>query len=198
MRRRVFLVVAAALVLSGCGRGEGAGGDVVPDPAVAVSTPPPSSRGVAATVIPSWVGAGPARRAVEFVVAAATPDVRVDEVPSGAWRRAVSMMTPALVAELEAGSALGQLSGWGRLQRLDGWVSVEFGNVIGDEPQAAPGPEDSPAPTAEGVEVEVVFTRIIHVEGQRDVREREPLVWRVRVVEDRVAGLVTVATTNPG
>ncbi|MDO5066349.1 MAG: hypothetical protein Q4D96_03610 [Propionibacteriaceae bacterium] len=166
-----------------------------PTPDVAASVQ--VSRGVEASVVPSWVGSGPARRAAEFVRVAATADTRVDEVPEGAWRRAKSMMTPALVADLEAGSALGQVAGWGRLQRLDGWVSVEFGNVLGDEPQAAPGPEDSPTPK-DGVEIEVVFTRTIHAEGQRDVRESEPLVWVVRVVGDQVAGVSTVTTTNPG
>ena len=109
------------------------------------------------------------------------------------------MMAPALVAELEQDSALGQVRGWGRLQRLDGHVSVEFSNVIGDEPQAAPGPEDSPAPVGEGVDVEVVFTRVIHAQGQVDVRESsEPLVWMVRVVDEQVVGVSTVATTDPG
>lgn len=75
-------------------------------------------------------------------------------------------------------------------------MSIEFSNVLGDEPQAAPGPEDFSSPASEGVEIEVVFTRIIHAQGQRDVRESEPLVWRVKVIGDQVSGVGTVTTTG--
>lgn len=195
--RRTVLVMGlglvGVLVVAGCGGGSA--GEVVPS---AVSVSPSVSRGFEATVIPSWVRVGVARRAAEFVAVAATPDVRVDEQSGDAWRRASSMMAPELVAELEEDSALGSFRGWGWLQRLDGYVSVEISNVIGDEPQAAPGPEEpaSPIADADGVEVEVVFSRVIHADRQPDVRESsEPLVWQVRVVDDRVVGVRTVTTT---
>lgn len=194
MNRRTVLagVVVVPLLAAGCG-GQSREGDPLSEE---TATMPMVSRGLTATVIPTWVKPGVAMRAAEFVAVAATPDVRVDEAPINAWRRATSIMTPALVTELDKGSALGDVSGWRRLQRLDGWVSIEFSNVLGDEPQAVPGPEGFSSPTGEGVEMEVVFTRIIHAQGQRDVRESEPLVWQVKVTGDQVSGVGTVTTTG--
>lgn len=74
---------------------------------------PMVSRGLTATVIPPWVKPGVAVRAAEFVAVAATPDVRVDEAPVNAWRRATSMMTPALVTELDGGLSWEMCQGGG-------------------------------------------------------------------------------------
>lgn len=194
MDRRTVLtgVVVVTLLAASCG-GQSREGDPLSEE---TATMPMVSRGLTATVIPLWVKPGVAMRAAEFVAVAATPDVRVDEAPVNAWRRATSMMTPALVTELDGGAVLGDVSGWRRLQRLDGWVSIEFSNVLGDEPQAVPGLEDFSSPASEGVEIEVVFTRIIHAHGKRDVKELEALVWRVKVIGDQVSGVGTVTTTG--
>lgn len=183
MARLSIICLALVMLLSGCSQ-------------PSAQEPPAStavrSRGCDATLIPDWVKPGPQRQIAEFVATAATPDTRIDQIPSDALKRAADQLSPELADEL--GDSFGWIGEWERLKQRQGYVSVEFSNIIGDELQAAPNPTVS-SRTDESIELEVFFTRILRADGYRPTRETQPVVWRITLTDDQVTGLATVTTT---
>lgn len=193
--KHLATVLIAATLLTGCGAPSSGSSDsptpeTIPSSAATAAMP----RGLDATVIPTFVESPEARLAVEFVRAAATPDSRLDGSPSDAVQRARPLMTPALAQKTTTGQELVSSDWWSQdFMRNDGWISIEFTNVLGDTHQAAPDPNaPSPTHTSEGLEVEVMFHRIIH-SGGASTKLNTVTVWTVTIADGQVSAFAESA-----
>ena len=170
----ILAVVVFIGFLTGCGG---------PSPDAA-SSMPAASRGVADSPIPEAANNPNRLAAAEFVIAAATPDARLDPAPQHATTRATAHAAPELAQQITTADTTADVPGWWRrLLTTDGYVSIEISNVTGDEPQAAP-PPGSPEPTitpGQEVQLEVMFTRTFHAVGRVPSRGVKTHIWVVTV-----------------
>lgn len=181
---KTLTIIAAVVVftgfLTGCG-------DPSPD---AASSMPTASRGVADSPIPEAANNPNRLAAAEFVIAAATPDARLDPAPQHATTRATAHVTPELAQQITTADTTADVPGWWRrLLTTDGYVSIEISNIVGDEPQAAP-PPGSPEPTitpGQEVQLEVMFTRTSHAVGRAPRQGVKTHIWVVTVRDGLVA-----------
>ena len=160
--------------LAGCGGPS-------PDAASSMSA---ASRGVADSPIPEAANNPNRLAAAEFVIAAATPDARLDPAPQHATTRATAHVTPELAQQITTADTTADVPGWWRrLLTTDGYVSIEISNIVGDEPQAAP-PPGSPEPTitpGQEVQLDVMFTRTSHAVGRAPRQGVKTHIWIVTV-----------------
>lgn len=170
----ILAVVVFIGFLTGCGG---------PSPDAA-SSMPAASRGVADSPIPEAANNPNRLAAAEFVIAAATPDARLDSAPQHATTRATAHAAPELAQQITTADTAADVPGWWRrLLTTDGYVSIKISNIVGDEPQAAP-PPGSPEPTiapGQEVQLEVMFTRTFHAVGRVPSRGVKTHIWVVTV-----------------
>lgn len=144
-----------------------------PGPAVSVA----DARGVEVSTVPDWITDADQQLAARFVILANTPDGRVDESATSAWRRAAALATPKLAADMTSGRA--PLGGeFAQVRAKKGWMSVSIDNVMGGA--QAPGASAGSGP------IPILFTQAIHV-GNQVTRDQTVQEWDVTVTGGRVA-----------
>ncbi len=160
-----------------------------PTPNVATSSATPSptpekqSRGMDGARLPAWIVTDQGLVAAEFVQIATSPDARLEERPTNAWRRATKLCAPELAKEIQNQKDLYGPGWWQELYEHDGYVSVAITNIHGETPQSVGDPTLAPG---EDAEFKVYFQRTYHRADRRPVKDLKYYVWDVTVKKGKV------------
>lgn len=151
------------------------------------------SRGYQQSPLPDFITTPWGHTAAEFVRIAATPDTRIDPTPTSTWQRASRLLTPELADEVTNQKNFHGGSWWSELAHQDGYITIEIGNIIGETPQAPPGPNEPEPTTPKERTLEVMFTRTLH---HRTYTQRDEKIYHWVVTLDTKGKVMTFTTDN--
>lgn len=147
------------------------------------ATDPDAARGPAASTL-DLDTTDLERRAAAFVIAAATPDSRLDTTPTAAWKRASTWATPTLAHELATQKDTAADQWWRDMSAHDGWVSIRVTNILDGHPQA-PGAADH----TDDDTLDVIFLTTWHTtENGHDktIDDQHPHTWTLHLTGTRI------------
>ena len=139
------------------------------------------SRGLEESYLPHWIEKPEEELAANLVRHANTPDSRLDEKPTQAWRRASMYCTPELKKEIQNQKDKFGDEQWKELLANDGYISVEITNIDGATSQA-----EGETAAKSGIILEVMFRRTYHQNGKK-THDQTINTWSVTVADGKVS-----------
>jgi lipoprotein len=152
-----------------------------PETSLSATSSAVMSRGLEESYLPHWIEKPEEELAANFVRYANTPDARLDEKPTQAWRRASMYCTPDLEKEIQNQKDKFGDEQWKKLLANDGYISVEITNIDGAAQQA----EGETTEKSE-ITLEVMFRRIYH-QNDKETHEQTINTWSVTVTDGKIS-----------
>ncbi len=179
---KILATLAVLAIMTACdGQQAEPGKQETSETVPSTTSPAAKSRGLEVSYLPHWIEKPEEELAAEFVRHANTPDSRLEEKPTQAWRRASVYCTPELREEIQNQKDKFGDKQWKELLANDGYISIEITNINGATQQA-----EGETTAKSEITLEVMFRRIYH-QNEKETHDQTINVWSVTINDGKVS-----------